>query len=45
MLVSTAEIHRAADRFYPQERVEVAQVMTAKQAGGRLTRFYFEKEL
>jgi GNAT superfamily N-acetyltransferase len=50
MLVSTAEIQRAADRFYRrsgfrQLRVEVAQAMTAKQAGGGLTRFYFEKEL
>jgi N-acetylglutamate synthase-like GNAT family acetyltransferase len=50
MLVSTAEIQRAADRFYRtsgyrQVRVEVAQAMTAKQAGGGLTRFYFEKEL
>ena len=50
MLVSTAQIQRAADRFYRrsgfcQVRVEVAQAMTAKQAGGGLTRFYFEKEL
>jgi GNAT superfamily N-acetyltransferase len=50
MLVSTAEIQRAADRFYRrngyrQVRVEVAQTMTAKQVGGGLTRFYFEKEL
>jgi GNAT superfamily N-acetyltransferase len=50
MLVSTAEIQRAADRFYRrngfrQVRVEVAQTMTAKQAGGGLTRFYFEKKL
>jgi GNAT superfamily N-acetyltransferase len=50
MLVSTAEIQRAADRFYRrsgyrQVRVEVAQAMTAKQAGGGLSRFYFEKEL
>ena len=50
MLVSTAEIQRAADRFYRssgfrQVRVEVAQAMTAKQAGGGLTRFYFEKQL
>jgi N-acetylglutamate synthase-like GNAT family acetyltransferase len=50
MLVSTAEIQRAADRFYRrngyrQVRVEVAQTMTTKQAGGGLTRFYFEKEL
>jgi putative acetyltransferase len=50
MLVSTAEIQRAADRFYRrngyrQVRVEVAQTMTTKQAGGGLTRFYFEKAL
>jgi len=50
MLVSTAEIQIAAVRFYRrsgfrQVRVEVAQAMTAKQAGGGLTRFYFEKEL
>ena len=50
MLVSTAEIQRAADRFYRrhgfrQVRVEVAQVTTTKQAGGGLTRFYFEKAL
>ena len=50
MLVSTAEIQRAADRFYRQSgyrqvRVEVAEAMTPKQAGGGLTRFYFEKEL
>lgn len=50
MLASTAEIQRAADRFYRrsgfrQVRMELAQTMTAKQAGGGLTRFYFEKEL
>jgi N-acetylglutamate synthase-like GNAT family acetyltransferase len=50
MLVSTAEIQRAADRFYRrsgfrQVRAEIAQAMTAKQAGGGLTRFFFEKEL
>jgi GNAT superfamily N-acetyltransferase len=50
MLASTAEIQRAADRFYRrsgfrQVRVEVAQVMSAKQVGGGLTRFYFEKKL
>jgi GNAT superfamily N-acetyltransferase len=50
MLLSTAEIQRAADRFYRkhgfrQIRVEVAQTMSTKQAGGGLTRFYFEKEL
>jgi N-acetylglutamate synthase-like GNAT family acetyltransferase len=50
MLLSTAQIQRAADRFYRrsgfrQVRVEAAQAMTTKQAGGGLTRFYFEKEL
>ena len=50
MLASTAEIQRAADRFYRRHgfrevRVEVAQLTTTKQAGGGLTRFYFEKAL
>ena len=50
MLASTAEVQRAADRFYRrsgfrQVRKEAAQTMSAKQAGGGLTRFYFEKEL
>jgi GNAT superfamily N-acetyltransferase len=50
MLLSTAQIQKAADRFYRrsgfrQVRMEVAQAMTTKQAGGGLTRFYFEKEL
>jgi GNAT superfamily N-acetyltransferase len=50
MIVSTAEIQKAADRFYRkngfrQIRSEVAEVMTAKQAGGGLTRFHFEKAL
>ena len=50
MVLSTAQIQKAADRFYRrsgfrQVRMEVAQAMTAKQAGGGLTRFYFEKEL
>jgi GNAT superfamily N-acetyltransferase len=50
MIVSTAQIQRAADRFYrkngfQQIRMEVADVMTAKQAGGGLTRFHFEKVL
>jgi len=50
MLVNTAEIQRAADRFYRRSgfrevRMEVAQTMSTKQAGGGLTRFYFEKEL
>ncbi len=50
MIVSTAQIQKAADRFYRkngfrQVRTEVAETMTAKQAGGGLTRFHFEKEL
>jgi GNAT superfamily N-acetyltransferase len=50
MIVSTAQIQEAADRFYRrngfrQIRTEVAEVMTAKQAGGGLTRFHFEKAL
>lgn len=50
MIVSTAQIQRAADRFYRrngfrQVRMEVAETMTPKQAGGGLTRFHFEKAL
>jgi putative acetyltransferase len=50
MIVSTARIQKAADRFYrksgfQQIRTEVAETMTAKQAGGGLTRFHFEKVL
>jgi len=50
MIVSTAQIQKAADRFYRksgfrQVRTEVADKMTVKQAGGGLTRFYFEKAL
>ena len=50
MILSTAQIQKAADRFYRksgfrQIRTEVADQMTAKQAGGGLTRFYFEKAL
>jgi GNAT superfamily N-acetyltransferase len=50
MIVSTARIQKAADRFYrksgfQQIRTEVAQIMTARQAGGGLTRFHFEKAL
>jgi GNAT superfamily N-acetyltransferase len=50
MILSTAQIQSAADRFYRkngfrQIRTEVAEVMTAKQAGGGLTRFHFEKPL
>jgi GNAT superfamily N-acetyltransferase len=50
MILSTAEIQKAADSFYRRNgfqhsRTEVAQTMTAKQAGGGLTRFHFEKTL
>jgi GNAT superfamily N-acetyltransferase len=50
MIVSTAQIQKAADRFYrksgfQQIRTEVAETMTTKQAGGGLTRFHFEKVL
>ena len=50
MILSTAQIQQAADRFYrksgfQQIRTEVADKMTAKQAGGGLTRFHFEKML
>jgi GNAT superfamily N-acetyltransferase len=50
MIVSTAEIQKAADKFYrrngfQQIRVEVAETMNTKQAGGGLTRFHFEKGL
>ena len=50
MIVSTAQIQKAADRFYRksgfrQIRMEVAEEMTTKQAGGGLTRFHFEKLL
>jgi N-acetylglutamate synthase-like GNAT family acetyltransferase len=50
MIVSTAQIQTAADRFYRksgfrQIRTELAKAMTTKQAGGGLTRFHFEKTL
>lgn len=50
MILSTAQIQEAADRFYRRSgflhvRSEVAEMMTTKQAGGGLTRFYFEKAL
>jgi putative acetyltransferase len=50
MIVSTAQIQKAADKFYRksgfrQIRMEVAEDMTARQAGGGLTRFHFEKVL
>jgi putative acetyltransferase len=50
MIVSTAQIQKAADRFYRksgfrQIRMEIAEDMTPKQAGGGLARFHFEMEL
>jgi GNAT superfamily N-acetyltransferase len=50
MILSTAQIQKAADRFYRKSgfrliATEVADQMTAKQAGGGLTRFHFEKVL
>jgi N-acetylglutamate synthase-like GNAT family acetyltransferase len=50
MIVSTADIQRAAFRFYTKSgfkrvRSEIAEAMTIKQAGGGLLRHYFEKAL
>jgi ribosomal protein S18 acetylase RimI-like enzyme len=50
MILSTAEIQRSAVAFYRksgfrQIRTETAETMNPKQAGGGLTRFYFEKTL
>jgi GNAT superfamily N-acetyltransferase len=50
MILSTAEIQRSAVVFYRksgfrQIRTETAETMNPKQAGGGLTRFYFEKAL
>jgi GNAT superfamily N-acetyltransferase len=50
MILSTAQIQKAADRFYRRNgfrliRTEVAESMTTKQAGGGLIRFHFEKAL
>jgi GNAT superfamily N-acetyltransferase len=50
MIVSTADIQRAAYRFYTKSgfvllRSESAEAMTTKQAGGGLLRHYFEKAL
>ena len=50
MIASTAQIQKAADRFYRKNgfqliRTEVAEAMTAKQVGGGLTRFHFEKPI
>jgi putative acetyltransferase len=50
LILSTAEIQKAADKFYRKSgflliRTEVAEAMTPKQAGGGLTRFHFEKAL
>ena len=50
MIVSTADIQRAAFRFYTKSgfqrvRSEIAEAMSVKQAGGGLLRHYFEKAL
>ena len=50
MIVSTADIQRAAFQFYTKSgfkriKSEIAEVTTAKQAGGGLLRHYFEKTL
>ncbi len=50
MILSTAEIQQSALRFYRKNgfrelRSEIADAMNPKQAGGGLTRFYFDKEL
>jgi GNAT superfamily N-acetyltransferase len=50
MILSTAQIQRAAERFYRKSgfieiETEVAETMTTKQVGGGLTRFHFEKVL
>ena len=50
MILSTAQIQKAADRFYRksgfrQIQTEIADKMSTKQAGGGLTRFHFEKAL
>jgi GNAT superfamily N-acetyltransferase len=50
MIVSTADVQRAAFRFYTKSgfkllRSDIAEAMTVKQAGGGLLRHYFEKEL
>jgi N-acetylglutamate synthase-like GNAT family acetyltransferase len=50
MILSTAEIQRSALGFYRKSgfrevRTETAETMNPKQAGGGLTRFYFEKAL
>jgi GNAT superfamily N-acetyltransferase len=50
MIVSTADIQRAAFRFYTKSgfeliRSEIAETMTVKQAGGGLLRHHFQKIL
>jgi GNAT superfamily N-acetyltransferase len=50
MIVSTADVQRAALRFYTKSgfkrvRSEIAEAMTVKQVGGGLLRHYFEKVL
>jgi GNAT superfamily N-acetyltransferase len=50
IVLSTAEVQRAAIAFYRRcgyrlVRMETADAMSTKTAGGGLTRFHFEKEL
>jgi putative acetyltransferase len=50
MILSTAQIQKSAVSFYQKSgfrhiRTEVADAMNPKQAGGGLTRFYYEKAL
>ena len=50
MILSTAQIQKSAVSFYRKSgfrhiRTEVADAMNPKQAGGGLTRFYYEKAL
>ena len=50
MILSTAEIQKAAARFYRKSgfvhtRTEIADIATTKQAGGGLARQYFERSL
>lgn len=50
MILSTAEIQKAADRFYRRNgfqhiRTEIADAASIKQVGGGLARFHFEKLL
>jgi GNAT superfamily N-acetyltransferase len=50
MILSTAQIQKSAVSFYRKSgfrhiRTEVADAMNPKQAGGGLTRYYYEKAL